>query len=541
VRSTAARRSPSFAGPGRIAVLASLAVLALPGCKADDGAAGESAGLNGATDCAPGPLLSDALRAYYDAHGGAEGFSAPYRAVMDTSVLAWDDLQSCDPAAAQQRLAALFGDLPRGSAAWDSVTNERGGQVDTPPGLTVASMLARVADARVEKKPGAPTAPLRITVAIAACSRGVVPANQAELTGPVDGGAGGGGTTHTAEVDPALLADDFAVLRQSLSVFQAYVEALFGGRATAEVQFAPLPADRCVDVLFEWSNGRPFARPSPGAVHDMIAAAPPDALGRTDWWQFIYPTLLPDDPNDFDSNEWVTGGSTSGPHGEVLNLVDDQWFLRQPPHFVSQPHTPFPRVPYQEIERFFYLPRWLTHETHHHFFGYEFPEAKLEEPPGSHSWFDRSTWPADFVGRFEQDYFDQADFLRFQTATPPIWVRARYSFDWGAIADVDLVGRYEACRLPEWSDNDYLWNKGSIALTDGHLTWTNDAGVSWRLASWREDASVPPGSVRLVDGPYPGQLWKFTQDRDPGTGAGIGVVGGFDGHMRCPTTGCVCK
>lgn len=483
--------------------------------------------------CVPGIPLCDALRAFYDGHGGAAAFSAPYRQVLDTSVLAWLDLERGDAAGARRRLDVLWRDLPRGSAAWDRLQRERGGQVDTPPGQMVVHMLTRIAEVRLARTPGTPSAPLRITVPIAACARGVVPRNQAELDGMT-------GQERTARVDPQLLADDYAVLRQSLRVFSAYVEALLAERATVEVVFAPLPEGRCFDLRLFSAGGRPFSQPTGAAMTEMIAAVPGEVRARTDWWLLVYPTLIPDDPNDFDSNEWVTGGSTSAPGGAVLDFADDHWFLRQPPHFVSKAHTPFPVTPYFEIERFFYLPRWLNHETHHHLFGADFPELGLEKPPGSHSWFDRSTWPKDFVGRSEPDYFDQADFLRFQGTTPPIWSRVRWGADWSRVTDADLLGRYEACRQPGWSDTDYKWNKGDLTSSGGRLVWTNDAGVSWHLASWRDDATLAPGQVRQVDGPYAPAVWTFAQARDDRTGAASGVIRGYEGRARCPQSGCVC-
>jgi hypothetical protein len=492
------------------------------------------------TLCPTTDSVCGSLRDFYYVSGGTGAFSQPFHEVIDTSVLAWIDLQAGRPASAKQRLDQLWADFPRGSSAWDALSSgctvgtcEHGSTLDVPPGQMVALMLTRVAESALAHPGPMAKAPLQLTVAIASCARATLPANQAELLA-------GTGTPTTAKIDPAILARNFAVLRQALAVFQTYIPALFGGRATVQLKFVVIPATTCFDVGVSWDGSRQFSEPTdPNAILGAVPAAVRDA---TDWWLVVYPTLIPADPNNFDSNSWILGGSSmNAPNGAVLIISDDHGFLRKPPDYVSTPHTPFPVIPYQSIERFFYHPRWLDHEVHHHFFDVDFPEMNLEVPAGSHSWFDRSTWPADFVGQSEPEYFDQADFLRFQTADPPIWFRDRFAApNWRAITDASLVGRYEACRDPSWSDTDYAYNKGSIVLQGGVLSWTNDAGVTWHLQSWQGNSSVPKGQVLQVDGPYAGEYLTFRVARNPSTGANTTSIAGYDNRQRCPAAGCAC-
>jgi hypothetical protein len=485
-------------------------------------------------DPAASTLCAD-LRDFYYSRGGTGAFTPAFHKVVDADVLAWLDLEAGDYASAHKRLAGVWRDFPRGSPAWDNLTNQHGSMLDDPPGQMVTLMLQRIVDAGPTPPANVKPVPLKLTVAIAECIRGTMPSNQAELKA-------GKGKPLTVHRNPAILANNYAALRQGLAVFQKYGWALLGRRGSLDVTFAPLPAGVCYDAQVSWDGSRPFVGPTDAAKAAILASVPPRVRDATDWWLLLYPTLLPQNPNNFDSNEWVTGGDQAATGGAVLNVADIDWFLRKPPHFVSKPHTPFSTVPWQNIERFFYHPRWLDHETHHHLFDDDFPELKLEVPAGSHSWFKRETWPADFVGNSEPEYFDQADFRRLQTAHPPIWVRARFAAPtWNTTTNAALAGRYEACREPGWTNDTYAWNKGTLSLIGGVLTWANDAGTApWHLKSWHDDATIPLGRLRQIDGPYTGQYWQFHFARDPSTGANLSTIQGYDSRNRCPAGGCRC-
>lgn len=124
-----------------------------------------------------------------------------------------------------------------------------------------------------------------------------------------------------------------------------------------------------------------------------------------------------------------------------------------------------------------FLPTWFQHEFFHNHFGQN-PHLKLEVTP--HQWFDRATWPSDFVGRFEADYYSEALFKRLQTQAKPSFPGYFIRRTWfpevlGALKPEDLVGRYAV----DGPKNE--WNAGEIKLVDGQLQWTNDAGRTWGI------------------------------------------------------------
>jgi hypothetical protein len=64
-----------------------------------------------------------------------------------------------------------------------------------------------------------------------------------------------------------------------------------------------------------------------------------------------------------------------------------------------------------------YNPHWLHHEFAHRLHAL-YPEYALE--PTSHSYFDRSTWPLDFEGRWQWDYYDESYLKRYRDSEPSL-------------------------------------------------------------------------------------------------------------------------
>jgi hypothetical protein len=191
----------------------------------------------------------------------------------------------------------------------------------------------------------------------------------------------------------------------------------------------------------------------------------------TDWWWVLYPSNVPEKYPDFERTEFITGGMGSGPDGaSPCFIIDDRWLTRKPPHLGKGPYT--------DIERRAYLPQWLQHEFYHHLFRI-YPEFGLEKK--GHDWFNRTTWPADFEGKIEPDYYYEALHKRLQPkGNPPMHVALLYTpppMDLFAKVDPKtLAGDYRHDPV----END--WHTGTItAGSDGKLVWTNKAGKSWRL------------------------------------------------------------
>ena len=132
---------------------------------------------------------------------------------------------------------------------------------------------------------------------------------------------------------------------------------------------------------------------------------------------------------------------------------------------------------YHEVEIKAYHPQWFQHEFMHHLYR-EWPEFDLELT--SHQWFDRKTWPSDFQGEWEHDYYAESIDKRFLSATPSL-ADGLKGGRWqpihsGWIEDTSkLVGKYR--RNP--MENG--WHKVEVIKHGSALRWTNAAGFSWSL------------------------------------------------------------
>jgi len=221
-----------------------------------------------------------------------------------------------------------------------------------------------------------------------------------------------------------------------------------------------------------------YAGLAEGAASVIARDVPAEIRNTTDWWWLIYPSHVPEQYADFERTEFITGGMGAGPdHASPCFIIDDRWLTRKPPHIGFGAYT--------DIERRAYLPQWLQHEFMHHLFRI-YPEFGLED--AGHQWFDRTTWPTDFEGRFEPDYLAEAMHKRLRTpqAQPPLHVVLRYAPPRpNVLAQVDLedlVGGYR--HRPVQND----WHIGAVAVDERDangqptvLRWTNQASVSWRL------------------------------------------------------------
>jgi hypothetical protein len=149
-----------------------------------------------------------------------------------------------------------------------------------------------------------------------------------------------------------------------------------------------------------------------------------------------------------------------------LFLSDDGWFVRKPEHLG--------RGRYTAIERRAYQPQWFQHEFMHHLFR-TWPAFGLEDT--GHQWFDRSTWPDDFEGRFEPDYYSEAIDKRLLTATPSLAeaLRGKDYADMDSTPLSAIAGDFRR----EPVEND--WHVGAVTVAGDEARWTNQAGVSWSL------------------------------------------------------------
>jgi hypothetical protein len=215
---------------------------------------------------------------------------------------------------------------------------------------------------------------------------------------------------------PDLQANNEFIVHQSARLFCEYITAITEGRLVVTLGFLSMPNLTVPGIV----NAEPntvagIDGPGYGQIWNAVAS---DVKAVTDWWWIIYPSFVPEQFPDFASTEFVTGGMGGGPDGRTpCFIVDDRWLTRKPPHLgKGEMH---------QLERRAYLPQWLQHEFFHHLFA-RYPEFRLETERG-HDWFDRSTWPADFEGQFEADYYAEALHKRLQRADTPLHVALKYS------------------------------------------------------------------------------------------------------------------
>lgn len=417
------------------------------------------------------------LDAFWQAHDGPEGFPASYVDAVQTLLRTEDDVERGDFAAARARLDEVFSTYPLSDPVWWSGVEQDGTNVGTPVAYYGLRMLDEIVSRALAGATQVTSQPIQLTVVMPRCAQGLRPTN-VELTEH---------ETVELQLHPDLLANDHRIIRQSLRLFQHYVWAITGGALQLGLHFEQV--DECVSVNYR-------ANPSYAGIdsaNDAIEQVPEQVQGATDMWWVLYPSNVPAAPI-FDDTAFITGGMGGRGRAPVF-IIDDLWLVRIPPHLG--------RGPYSEVERRVYLPQWLQHEFYHHLFR-TWPEFLLEEE--GHQWFDRSTWPEDFVGAWEPDYYAESLRKRLDGATPSVSQALRIGssdFDASALTTQDLVGSYE--RRPVEND----WHRVTIALEGNTLTWRNAAGAAWEL-TWAD------GVLRSVpDSPYGAQTIDIEPERTP--------------------------
>ena len=413
------------------------------------------------TRAASGPAITDLDPALaFLAPYGLQNFSPHYIEALRALLVARQQYWAGEYEGARATLAALWARYAIGSTAWQRLpTRPFGINLGSPPCYSALRILTDMTQWRVDN-PGQPPAPrkARLTVLVVGASHGIEPRDQAELTQ-------GTGVPVVHALDARVAQDDYRVVHQSLRLFREYALAMTGGLLEIETRILPLPAvDLPVQAFV--SGGSNFAGlVDPMQVFASVAAA---EIESTDWWWILYPSHVPEQYPDFQNAEFITGGMGSGitPLSPFF-IIDDRWIVRKPPHLGSGE--------YSDIERSAYLPQWLQHEFFHHLFR-TYPEFGLETTP--HQWFDRSTWPPDFVGRFEADYYHESLVKRLQGASPGLHSGLRYATEgapWSELTLATLLGtyRHEPVQNP--------WHVGDIRFAGLQLQWRNTAPVSWNL------------------------------------------------------------
>lgn len=402
---------------------------------------------------------------FYSLYPDAQ-FSPLFKESLETFLRAESAYRQGDYAQTEEILDAFWRKHPAGTDAWaaaygDSTRLSRttGVNLGSPSCYYALRMLTECAAWR-SSGATAPENPATAKWAIVLVGEtsGIEPRSRAELE------AGEGIRTEHA-LDQRLAASNHRLIRESVWLFNEYVTAATEGQLQVEINLLPLP-DLKVPVEVKNSHAG-LAGPAWRQIWDAI---PADERRTTDWWWILYPSAVPDRYADFKTTEFITGGMGVGPDGaSPCFIIDDKWLTRRPPHMGQGEYT--------DLERRVYLPQWLQHEFFHHLFRI-YPEHRLEVE--GHDWFNRATWPEDFEGRMEPDYYAESLKRRFKGSEPSLTNRLLYA---GPSDDVlaqisvaDLLGEYR--HEPEQNG----WHRGTIkAEPNGQLRWTNAAGATWLL------------------------------------------------------------
>lgn len=202
------------------------------------------------------------------------------------------------------------------------------------------------------------------------------------------------GLLETSTLDPALAADDYAVVRDTLSTFDMFIRYLTEGYSSASVGIVFVDAE----IEVNESDSAQWTLPNLGFI---AAQVPPTIQQQTNKYVLVYPGVI----DDYVNSEYIIGGN-----GGNITWGSDDWFLTKVAHLGAGPYSVF--------ERQAYFPRWLVHEVMHNVY-WLYSEFELEAT--SHQWFDLSTWPADWEGVHEVDYYHESiNQLLHPDGVPPL-------------------------------------------------------------------------------------------------------------------------
>jgi hypothetical protein len=396
-------------------------------------------------DPATEPKSRDMLTAFFDENGGKAGFTDNQVKALETVLFALDEIEAGQLVAARARVDAMLAAYPLSTGGWYGGSGYRGLNLGSPIGYYAVRMLDQILTLGNPSRKGK----LRMTAVVAATatvSRPTLPNFAPEIS--------------LRNIAPEILADDARRLHLSTRLFRRWVQAISGG---LEVELKVHVMEQGAVVYFNLQSDNIIV--SYPKYQEMVDSVPTSLANTTDIWWVVAPSGVPGDGSGF-NREFITGGMGADREGLPLIISDDGWFTRKPEHLGSGP--------YSEVELMMYQPQWLQHEFMHHLFRI-FPELNLELT--LHQWFVRSTWPADFVGAQEPDYYTEALNKRILGATPTVAQRlsAKTYADMSTYPLTKLVGSYQ--RLPVTNP----WHEVTISLTGGNLRWSNAATASWGL------------------------------------------------------------
>ncbi|MEI6713213.1 MAG: hypothetical protein WCO60_05640 [Verrucomicrobiota bacterium] len=365
----------------------------------------------------------------------------------------------------KKRITDFWGKYPRHAPMWGQQAETVGYKLGYPCVYPALVLLEHAVDWRLKEK----TLPKpieavdwNITVLLVGKSSGFMPSNDEEAKA-------GTGKRVSTTIDPDLLANDSAYIHELTWLTREYYRAVTEGTISLRLSVLHLK-----DLEFEVHHQTAPPQQSKD-LGKLSSAIPLEIPRQTDWYWLMYPEIDP--PKDATNcYSLAMYGRIGGAAGGMTSMPGTNR-----PMFISPDHSLIRRTPHKDhpattlFSQQIYIPYWLQHEFFHDHFG---RNTHLELEVTSHQWFKRETWPADFVGRFEPDYYDEAMFKRLQT-------QAKLSLAGYFIHRIvrlkqqltpeNVVGRYSQAN-PQNS-----WGTGEIKIVKGKLQWVNDTGKSWGL------------------------------------------------------------
>jgi hypothetical protein len=395
--------------------------------------------------------LSQNLLNFYNENGGRNSFNSNQILALEALILGFNKIQIGDFEEAKLMVDNVFNKIPYSESLWMDNTHGFSNckncslNIGTPIAYYGLRMLDDIIFLGNPEKNGT----INMTVVIAPCavvSRPTTSNLDEEIV--------------NLNVNPKILENDFQLLKNSTALFRNWVKAITGG---LEINLSFVQIDNCTNVNFNYDGVNVFSYPD---THNMINSVSESISEETDFWWVIAPSGVPGDGSDFDiQGDFITGGMGLYGPGLPVFISDDAWFTRKPEHMGVGD--------YNEIEIMAYMPQWFQHEFMHHLFR-KWNEFGLEE--SGHQWFDRSTWPSDFIGVYESDYYAESIRKRFLNSSPSLseGLKAPEKISLESNSSI-ILGNYR--REPV----ENLWHEVNITTNNGQFYWNNSAGVSWTL------------------------------------------------------------
>lgn len=414
---------------------------------------------------------------------GAGNFSNLYRQSVDTLFTAYPAYQRGEYSVASKILDAFWRLHPAGTKEWESANGEGERAVRTlgveygdPPCYAALRMLTECVAWRLKAPPARASAPpIHFTVVLIGHSHGIQPTTVEELHEQR-------GSLVRNTLDPRFQAPA-AIIDDCFGLLFEYIRAVTDGRLTVETRIVQLP-DLDVPMLVFDSPGQPTAELVPGAMDLVWDAVKEDVKASTDWWYMLYPSHRPEQYPGFAQTDFSNGGGigASGRYTEPVQIGDERVLVTKPPKYLGKTVS--------SEERFAFFSQVMQHEFFHELY-WLYPQFRLEQT--SHQWFNRTSWPSDFEGFLEADYYSESLNKRLlPQGKPPLWEKLRFALPVGVVGKITAAALMGAYRREPVTNG---WHEGSIATdASSELRWTNHAGKSWRL-------ELTPDKLRLLTGP----------------------------------------